>query len=195
MSRLQLHKELSKKQQFELTQKEQWKSYWQNPPEPDLKRIERTWQLVEKNIPTDLKTLDIGAGDRLLTDRFPNVTAVDIAPLKNCQYGLFPYLDYPDGSFQCLILADLIAELPQALHRLALSEAARLLEPKGYLICSTPLDRKSEGAVAQFCQLINTEFEIMASHKSYPYFERLSKLFFGDEACSHIIIISHKRSI
>jgi ubiquinone/menaquinone biosynthesis C-methylase UbiE len=144
-------------------------------------RIERTVQLLEKNVPILGSTIaDLGCGSALiaslLADLGGEITAVDAAPqFLNCSKdsriarvkASIPYLPFADSTFDGVVFTDVIAEIEPHLYRLTLSELSRILKRGGWLICSTELDLHSYDAQDRFIELVKSEFEILASQKSY----------------------------
>ncbi len=194
--RLRVIKELSKREQFAVDAKQQALDYWNSQPIIDKVRIARTKELIGKHIPPYGRVIDIGAGSR----PFDCDVALDVAAevLKGCQEALLPYLDSADGTFFCAICTDVLAELPQFVHRLALSELSRILQPGGYLVCSTQLDQKTYDAKECFEKLICTEFDLIAERVSYaPLFfsETIGRIIRGDGGASHVILIAKKRAL
>jgi ubiquinone/menaquinone biosynthesis C-methylase UbiE len=146
----------------------------------DQLRIERTLALLEKHIQIKGERIaDLGCGTAwmasLLAKRGGHITAVDlfeniserVHSQISYQKAAIPYLPFPDASFDGLVFSDVIAEIDPPHYRLTLSELARLLKRSGWLICSTQLDLYSEDAHERFIELIESEFEIIASTKSY----------------------------
>lgn len=194
--KLTIIRDLSRKEQFAVDAKKCALDYWNAKPVIDPIRISRTKELMEAHVPTMGRVIDIGAGTR----PFVCDVALDIAAevLEGCEETLFPYLDVSDGAFSSAICTDVLAELPQSLHRLALSELARILEPGGYLVCSTPLDRKTYDARECFKKLICTEFDLVAERMTYApllFSERIGQIIRGDGGASHIILIGRKSKL
>ena len=194
--KLPIYKELSKKEQFTQEIKRKSLEYWSSDPVLDKERIATTQTLMDQVLPPLENVLDIGAG----RVPFKCSIAVDCAAsvLEGCEEGGLPYLQYPDGAFDGVICTDVIAELPQSLHRLALSEMARLLSKGGFLVCSTPLDRKTYDAKECFLDLMATEFRVIAQKISYkPLFfsKKLGEMLLGEGAAEHIIVIGEKAEI
>lgn len=194
--KLPIYKEPSKKEAFITQSRAKALEYWSLDPKVDQMRIATTQAVMDEVLPPLEKVIDIGAGKV----PFKCSVAIDIAAsvLDGCTEGILPYLRYPDETFEGVICTDVIAELPTSLHRLALSEIARLLVRDGYFICSTPLDRKSYDAKECFLNLISTEFCILVQKISYaPLFfsRRLGEMILGDGGAEHIIIIGTKAPI
>lgn len=149
-------------------------------------RLQRSWGMIQTIL---LKqsinhAIDVGCGkgailENLIKENI-SITGLDASSLplmhfKNMQNDLFqevlPYLSrFEDNFFDLVICTDVIAELPSSIHRLALSELARIMDPKGYLVFSTPLDIKSEDALENLLSLVETEFEIQEICLSYHRF-------------------------
>lgn len=144
-------------------------------------RIERTLKLLRQHTdPQGLHIADLGCGAGsialALADSHAQVTAVDAAaallerwhhPNVVCKQAYIPYLPFNDESFDGLVLTDVIASIEPHLHRPTLSELARLLTREGWLMISTPLDLYSTDADLLFLQLVQTEFEVIATTPSY----------------------------
>jgi ubiquinone/menaquinone biosynthesis C-methylase UbiE len=141
-------------------------------------RVERTLALLEKHIAIKGgRIADLGCGTgwmaSLLAKRGGDLTAVDLfeniseSPQMSYRKGAIPYLPFSDASFDGLVFTDVIAEIDPPLYRLTLSELARLLKRSGWILGSTQLDLDSADAHERFIGLIETEFEIIASTKSY----------------------------
>jgi 2-polyprenyl-3-methyl-5-hydroxy-6-metoxy-1,4-benzoquinol methylase len=138
-------------------------------------RIIRTLELLEKHCQIAGSTIaDLGCGSGVIASQLASkgalVTAVDAIErslLPNFKKVCIPYLPFSDEAFDGLVFTDVIAEITPHHYRLTLSELNRLLNKKGWLIISTPLDLYSHDAYDQFIQLIRTEFEIIESSKSY----------------------------
>jgi 2-polyprenyl-3-methyl-5-hydroxy-6-metoxy-1,4-benzoquinol methylase len=178
---------------------------WTNYPEQfdptrnsmEKERIERTWFLIQKYHVPHCKAVDLGCGTgpfslRLQTEG-AHVTAVDISPIplnilkhKSDMEGgtpietlqaCLPHTILNDNSYDLVICTDVIAFLERKQHRLLLSELCRLLKPEGRVICSTPLDIRTENPLEDFAALIETEFTpdgwILSSHFLYIKLQRL----------------------
>jgi ubiquinone/menaquinone biosynthesis C-methylase UbiE len=144
-------------------------------------RIADTLELLKHHVQIKgSRILDLGCGTglfaTLLAQQGGELTVADVSekalkycthPNLTCHRVCVPYLPFPDAHFDGLVFTDVIAEIEPALYRLTLSELSRLLKRKGWLVCSTPLDLYSQDAREKFIQLIETEFEIIASKKRY----------------------------
>lgn len=151
----------------------------------EQERIERTWRLLTKHVTLNKHphVVDIGCAagvfSRRLRDAGAQVQAVDIAEnaLKKfrelgaeqieLQQEAMPDTHLPDQSFQAIVCTELIAEVPQEEYRLFFAELARLITPDGYLICSTPIDIDSVGAIEKLIELAQSEFDIIEDIASY----------------------------
>lgn len=152
----------------------------------ERERIDRSWKHVKPllNEP-EVKVADLGFGWGTLAEKVHNrgaqVDAVEIAenaikrfspeyPNIRCIRDTLPRSSLPDDTYDLIICTDLIAELDPKDHRMLVSELYRLLKPEGRLICSTPLDYRTDGALESFATLIDTEFEVIeweVSHHAY----------------------------
>lgn len=179
---LKLAPELTKRQQFELETFERWKEYEPNYP-------------TNIPVPEGEKYVDIGAGSNLWDQIDKEFWVLDCVP-KNVGtkfvQEFFPYTTLPDSYFDVAFCIDLIAELPESLYRLALSELSRILKPDGVLVISTELDTKTRGASGYFCALVETEFKIQEEHPKYRNF--LKKLLFRD-SCQHLTLVAEKKRV
>ena len=124
--------------------------------------------------------VDLGSGSGMLSqflaDHGANVTAVDIskAALKTIEdprirkeQHFIPYTTLLDEEFDYVVATNLIAELPEAEHRLFFSELSRIVKPDGKILLSSPLDINSEDALQKLIYLTETEFEIDTIDLSY----------------------------
>lgn len=145
--------------------------------------------MVESGSPKS--AIDIGVGRSCYIKKLGGVgittTVVDAAshPLEELKdhvsaiyKGCLPYLNQlDDEKFDLLICTEVIALLPSSLHRLAVSELARLISRRGEALISTPLDLYSEDALERFITLIETEFAIeeikLGFDRIYLFFLRL----------------------
>ncbi|MCP5469960.1 MAG: hypothetical protein H7A36_05595 [Chlamydiales bacterium] len=112
---------------------------------------------------------------------------------------VFPFTSLPDGEFEAIACLDVIAELDTELYRLALSELARLLQPEGWLVCSTSLDTQTLEPAAHFKALIETEFVVKKIVKRYlrfgRFFERATEIFFKNSGCSYVTLVAQKKRL
>lgn len=153
----------------------------------ERERIDRTWKLIKPlmEVP-ELQAADLGFGWGVLTRKMQGrgglVDAVDIAEnaLKHftarepCAVNLscdgLPRSSLADDRYDLVVCTDLIAELETNDQRLLISELYRILKPSGFLVCSTSLDYRTDGALERFAALIDTEFEVIeweVSHHAY----------------------------
>jgi 2-polyprenyl-3-methyl-5-hydroxy-6-metoxy-1,4-benzoquinol methylase len=145
-------------------------------------RLERTWSLLTAHFNPQGKTItDIGCAAgvfaRRLRDAGAHVTAVDIAQnaFKHFQddkdikliQDAMPTTNLNDQSFDAITCMEVIADLPPQDYRLFFAELARLIKPQGYILCSTPIDIKSEGGAQRLLSFAQTELEIIDSVISY----------------------------
>ncbi len=147
----------------------------------ERERVHRTLTLlVQYTEMCGTRIADIGCGTGSialkLADLQAHVTAVDASlsflqrlnhPQVVCKQAYIPHLPFVDASFDGLVLTDTIASIDTHLHRLTLSELARLVQREGWLLISTPLDVYSWDPDSHFLQLVETEFEVMATVYSY----------------------------
>jgi ubiquinone/menaquinone biosynthesis C-methylase UbiE len=153
----------------------------------ERERVHRTWKLIKPLLEEPEQVVaDLGLGwgtlARKIRERGASVDAVDVSEnaLKNfraqgpCDIRLsceaLPHTSLPDDHYDIVVCADVIADLEGHDQRLLVSELYRLLKPTGHLVCSTPLDYTTDGALERFSELLETEFEIIewdVSHHAY----------------------------
>lgn len=123
------------------------------------------------------KVVDLGCGagilSRKIRDLGAEVYAVDISQnalkeLKKNEYNrITPLHDYvpnsllPDDAYDLVVGSDIIADLDESEYRMFFSELARIVNLKGYVVCSTSIDINSEDALQLFADLAATEFEFI----------------------------------
>ena len=193
---------LTSRQRFEKNSRERWEAYWQDPPPDDPKRFAQVWAFLAKIQPS--KTLDIGCGTAPFIGKLRGV-GIDISeiPLEKqpveTKRQCFPYLDFKDRSFDTIICTDVIAELDPELHRLALSEIARLLKPDGWLVVSSPLDCRTVAPGDRFKALVATEFKIIEEsgrHLRFGSFvEKITEVLLGDGGMTHLTLLAQKKAL
>lgn len=168
---------------------------WQQNPEQfdsgrnamERERIARTWKLIEPSFPLQGKKVAyLGCGTapflQQLLDQGAIVDVVDVAetPLEKIRQkqlkevatyqDYLPFTTLHDGIYSLVLSTEVIAYLRQDKYRLFVSELARLVDPQGHMVCSTPLDIYSVDALQRFANLIATEFEVtdwIFSYHSY----------------------------
>lgn len=202
----------------------------QNPAQFNPERSART--LVEaKRLLSKLpslvgkRALDLGTGfghvAKTLQEAGMEVDALDIAhnalkrlhlPKVNLIQDYFPYTKLEEGLYDLVVASNLIAEIPDAERRIAISEISRLLKPSGLTLISTPIDIYSDDALLRFIQLLETELEIDELIFSYhalaitlPLFphsqrvlallESIGRFFWQERAISHVIALAHRRPL
>jgi 2-polyprenyl-3-methyl-5-hydroxy-6-metoxy-1,4-benzoquinol methylase len=162
----------------------------------ERERLERTWQLLTKHVAlTDQPAVgDIGCAagifSRRLRDAGAQVEAVDIAEnaLKKfkevdaeriqLKQEAMPETHLSDQGYKVIICTELIAELPREDYRLFFAELSRLIQPDGYLVCSSPIDIDSVGGVERLIELAQSEFDIIEEVASYhALYLRLKRFF------------------
>lgn len=150
----------------------------------ERERIDRTYQLIANHIElSGKKAVDFGCGNGTLAKRLRDaqaeVVAVDIAEnalkelrkekaenIETKRYAL-PITPLVDDTYDLVVCADVIAEIPSQDHRLALSELSRTVKRDGWVVTSTAIDIYSEDALEQFVALNETELQIVDSASSY----------------------------
>lgn len=173
---------ISNQKSFEQQTRLKWERYWLKPePSTMVEKNEETHLLsLLDSLPLEkMRVLDIGSGSvsivDWLTKQAGSLTVVDVSKNALGRYpeevetesACFPFLPFPDQSFDLVICHGLIAGLPAIYHRLALSELARLVPPHGQLVCTTRLDPKTRDPERHFCQLVSTEFLIQRHHLGF----------------------------
>lgn len=119
-----------------------WKEYEQKTPYGLHAEKVKNW------IRKEGKTLDIGAGDGLITYLIngegidDNKIAVKLAKEKgvNVKFGDAYNLDYDDNSFDNILMGDVIEHLENP--NPAIEEVKRVLKPNGYFYVVTPPAKK-----------------------------------------------------
>lgn len=162
----------------------------------EKERLDRTWNLLNKLTTVNGKKVgDIGCAagvfSRLLRDAGAHVLAVDIAEnaikqakeyeCANIEFkrDTMPSTSLSDQSFDVVVCTDVIAYLSPLDFRLFFAELARLVKTnEGIVVCSTPIDIYSIGAVQRFVELAHTEFDLIASLASYHALYLRIKHFF-----------------
>lgn len=142
----------------------------------------------------NLAVADLGCGLAYFSKRLRNagaiVDAVDIAQIplgkikreKNIRalQEYVPKTTLKDEAYDIVLCTELIAYLPENEYRLLFSELARIIKPDGLLVCSSPLDYRTEDAVQGLAALAETEFTIEKWKLSHHLFYiRLRNFFEG----------------
>lgn len=218
---------LSKKETFRIEVKGKYDRAWLTQPESfdpsrkmaHLLQEERLFQVLAPL--SGSRAADLGSGwgngARFLAAKGFQVDAVDIAQkavsqLDQCpgvktHVGFVPYLTLDEGVYDVVLAANLIAEVPEPLRRLALSQFAVLLKPEGVAVISTPLDIDAEDALPRFLSLVQTEFTLEAIIVSYfglnrklsgltngrrlhGALEKLSAFFYPERGISDVIVVA-----
>jgi 2-polyprenyl-3-methyl-5-hydroxy-6-metoxy-1,4-benzoquinol methylase len=203
----------------------------------ERERLERTWQLLTNHVNLrDQFVVDIGCGagvfSRRLRDAGAQVEAVDIAEnaLKRfrevdaerieLKQDAMPMTHLPDHRYQVVVCTELIAEIPPHDYRLFFAELSRLIQPDGYLVCSSPIDIDTTGAVERLRELAQSEFDIIEEvasyhalylrlmrnpclspirkllknhHKTLSILEKICRFFWDQEGISHYLFIAKRR--
>lgn len=162
----------------------------------ERERLERTWQLLTQHVTltNQISVVDIGCAggvfSRRLRDAGAQVEAIDLAEnaLKkfreidangiHLKQDAMPMTHLPDHGYKIVVCTELIAELPREDYRLFFAELSRLIQPDGYLVCSSPIDIESVGGVERLVELVQSEFDILANITSYhAMYLRLKRFF------------------
>lgn len=148
-------------------------------------RIQRSLDLLESHLSSlnGLKVVDLGCGSgaisAALAERGCQVDAVDIASnalsdlkklhLKGirCIHDCLPDTQLPDKTYDLAICTDVIADLDEKMHRLLLSEMARLVHQEGLCLFSSEVDPRFSDSITRLHQLFSSEFTSGASFVSH----------------------------
>lgn len=150
----------------------------------ERERLERTWSLLCGNVDFANKiVVDIGCAagifSRRMRDAGAEVDAVDISEnaLKHLNsfnmdriraiQDAMPMTSLEDGRYNLAVCMEVIADLPKDDHRIFFSELNRLIKPTGRVLFSTGIDIYSQGGLEKLLELIQTEFDLVASIYSY----------------------------
>lgn len=153
----------------------------------ERERLERTWHLMQEFLsPQGKLVADLACGCGALTKRLKDngakVHALDIAAnaLKILRVNVpnvdqtyqecLPHTTLEDDVYDLVFADEVIAYLPSQQLRLFMAELCRLVKPNGYVVCSTPLDFKTQDPLLRFASLAETEFKI---HKWVCSYHRL----------------------
>jgi 2-polyprenyl-3-methyl-5-hydroxy-6-metoxy-1,4-benzoquinol methylase len=143
----------------------------------ERERLERTWDLIKKFIdPKDKLITDLACGNgqfsKKLKDAGATVHALDISEnalklarqnvphLDDVYQECLPHTTLEDDAYDLVIANEVIAYLPAQQLRLFMAELCRLVKPKGFVVCSTPLDFNTQDPWERFASLSETEFKI-----------------------------------
>ncbi len=158
-------------------------------------RLERTHHLIKNHTTIQGKrAADLGCAAGVFTRRIRDegafVDAVDIAEnalkelKKNdmanieAKHDAMPETKLPDHAYDLVLCMEIIAELTKDDYRLFFSELARLVKLDGFVVCSTPIDFKTQDGVERLLELAQTEFDIIDAFPSYhALFIRLKGFF------------------
>jgi 2-polyprenyl-3-methyl-5-hydroxy-6-metoxy-1,4-benzoquinol methylase len=114
----------------------------------NVKRKQKIYELVREHVPATGKVLEVSCGKGEILKRLADVgyavTGTNFTRYDDhnrevpIDWGvdLIEGLPYDDGTFECVILCDVLEHLSD--HRKALSELTRVLASDGYLILSSP---------------------------------------------------------
>lgn len=147
-------------------------------------RLDRTLELLNNHTNcNDKKAVDLGCAagvfSRRLRDGGATVESVDIAEnaLKHlrknemhritAKQDAMPDTSLKDQDFDLVVCMEVIADLPPKEFRLFFSELARLVKTEGHIICSTPIDIYTEGAIHRFLDLAETELNVLEARATY----------------------------
>lgn len=208
------------------TQEQLWESCFYGEQISFIK--ERYFEKITSALPPSKnRGIDIGCGCGYYSERFfqsgKEVYACDIAknaavfnkkilPSDHVSTQALPYLQEEDSSYDFALVLDVVPELPKQLHRLAISEVARILKKGGSAFFSTRLDRISPDSLEKFIALIGTEFVIQKVellhlrywhflHKAFPkwkdatLFEKVCKKLMPQSSYSDVLVFVEKKNL
>jgi len=105
-------------------------------------------ELVCGHVPAGAAVLELSCGEGILADALASAgyqvrgTNYSVYPQRNpalpvdIGVDLLERLPYPDGSFDCVVLSEVLQNVPD--HRFVLSEVARVLKQGGVFVLTTP---------------------------------------------------------
>jgi 2-polyprenyl-3-methyl-5-hydroxy-6-metoxy-1,4-benzoquinol methylase len=192
---------------------------WQRTPElfdpkrstSERCRIQRTLELIKKHFKVEKKRVaDLGCGEgtlaRALEAEGGMIEAYDgsyiaLESLKsqsskkiNTAVSLLPETTLPDCQYDLVLCTDVLAELETRDFRLLMSELARVVKHEGYVVCSTPLDCKTNEAWEAFAKLAETEFTVLDWSFSHHYLSQsLQKMRLLGAKCSEAALLNFEK--
>jgi SAM-dependent methyltransferase len=105
-------------------------------------------ELVSRHVPAGEKVLELSCGEGILADAMLRSgyqvrgSNYSVYPQRNpavpvdTGVDLLEPLPYPDASFDCVVLSEVLQNVPD--HRFVLGEVARVLRPGGVFVLTTP---------------------------------------------------------
>jgi 2-polyprenyl-3-methyl-5-hydroxy-6-metoxy-1,4-benzoquinol methylase len=171
----------------------QWDRYWKNPIPATLLKIQRRqWMFsLLKSCCFHGKGLVIGCEDGSLMEPLvamgmtvdgcdSSKVALELAKKRDASQGqsqlfheCFPFTRLRSHSYEAVYLLELIADIEPSLHRIGVSELARICHKQGYVILSTALNRKSPDALDHLLRILQTEFDIVDLHLRYDHLDAI----------------------
>ena len=161
----------------------------------ERERIARTEKLLAA-IPkkSGATAIDLGCGMGILTKKLRDngwkVEALDASSLAlkklkeshaegiECLQDLIPDTRLPDDHYDLVVSTDVIAYLSPNEYRLYFSELARIVKADGKVLCSSPIDVRSDDSLERFGSFAETEFAIDRWKFSYHrLYIRLKRMF------------------
>jgi SAM-dependent methyltransferase len=150
------------------------------PNTTECERLRNSWRLLSSHVDiAGLRIADIGCGEGLLARELfrqgARVTAVDPLPGHlgqlptgiDCVQASLPQLPLADQTFDIVVCTDVIASMIAGHYSAAVDEWARLVRPRGWLLCSTALEPASTQSLDCFLNLVSKRFSIQAAVVSH----------------------------
>lgn len=215
---------LSKLESYRIEAQAKNDRYYHGHSEPEFSSLHHSRdlllpQLIESCLKKPSSLLDVGAG---LCPYYPLLKGHEVSLLDISKKAMMiseerwkPHRSYVkalpgcnlEEPFDLVLCLDLIPELPQALHRLALSDLSEFTKKEGWLIISTRLNPNSYDALEHFLSLVNSEYQIKKVFTAYQQllpekiqssiliraFERLSSILFRNP--SSCLVLAQKKSL
>lgn len=168
----------------------------------ERERIRRTLAFIQRHCDVkDKAVADLGCGlgtlaKALHEQKASSIHALDIAAnalkllQKSCDGEAFnrikavrdalPDSKLPDSYYDIVLCCDVIAYLNPNQYRLLFSELTRVAKSDGWIICSTPIDCKTEAPWRKFSELAQTELVVeewlLSYHRMYYAVTRVLQL-------------------
>lgn len=150
----------------------------------ERERLRRSFELLHAFCPiTQQQIVDLGSawGDfsSILHDKGGKILCVDLASnsfkslkeryphLTDIKQDYVPKTTLDDEKYDIVVALDIIGFIHPDDHRMFFAELSRLVKPNGFVLCSTPLDIRTEDPLQAFADLAETEFKISKWSLSY----------------------------
>lgn len=156
----------------------------------ERERIARTLAFIQRHCEVKDKVVaDLGCGSGMLAKALDeqgaaSVHALDIAAnalklLESCNAGseasnrikavrdALPDSKLPGSYYDLVLCCDVIAYLRPNQYRLLFSELTRVVKSDGWVVCSTPIDYRTQGPWRRFSELADTEIVVEGWLLSY----------------------------